>query len=234
LNARKNILLVEDDPNFGSVLKAYLEMNGFIVSWIDDGKHALKEFSSGTFDICVLDVMLPNVDGYKIAREIRELNPGIPFIYVTAKTLKEDILKGYSMGADDYITKPFDSEVMICKINAILNRATETDHDTEEEIYTLGKYIFNPTIRELSADGYRQKLSPKESDLLKLLYSHKNSILPREIALRSIWGEDGYFTTRSMDVYITKLRKYLKRDPNIEIINIHGNGFRMLVPEKGC
>ncbi len=225
----KNILLVEDDHNFGSVLKAYLEMNDFEVSWVVDGKHAVKEFSDGNFDICVLDVMLPNVDGFSIAQNIRELDSSIPFIFVTAKTLKEDILKGYSMGADDYITKPFDSEVLICKINAILGRAGKQEEEHIEKEYVIGKYIFNPIIREIKTEGYVKKLSPKESELLKLLYQHKNNILPRELALRSIWGEDGYFTTRSMDVYITKLRKYLKKDPNIEIINIHGNGFRMLI-----
>ena len=228
---KKNILLVEDDFNFGSVLKAYLEMNDFSVSWVVDGKNAIKEFSDGDFDICVLDVMLPNVDGFTIAKDIRELSPIVPFIFVTAKTLKEDILKGYSMGADDYITKPFDSEVLICKINAILSRSGNQVAEEQEEEYQIGKYSFNPIIREIKVEGFTQKLSPKESELLKLLFQHKNNILPRELALRSIWGEDSYFTTRSMDVYITKLRKYLKKDSNIEIINIHGNGFRMLITE---
>ncbi len=231
MKTKNNILLVEDDFNFGSVLKAYLEMNDFIVSWVVDGQHAVKEFSDGNFDICVLDVMLPNIDGFSIAQNIRELNASVPFIFVTAKTLKEDILKGYSMGADDYITKPFDSEVLICKINAILSRSGNQKTEEKEAEYIIGKYIFNHIIREVKTEGYVQKLSPKESDLLKLLYEHKNNILPRELALRSIWGEDSYFTTRSMDVYITKLRKYLKKDPNIEIINIHGNGFRMLITE---
>lgn len=224
-------MLVEDDFNFGSVLKAYLEMNDFSVSWVVDGKNAVKEFSDGDFDICVLDVMLPNVDGFTIAIDIRELSPIVPFIFVTAKTLKEDILKGYSMGADDYITKPFDSEVLICKINAILSRSGNQVAEEQEEEYQIGKYSFNPIIREIKVEGFTQKLSPKESELLKLLFQHKNNILPRELALRSIWGEDSYFTTRSMDVYITKLRKYLKKDSNIEIINIHGNGFRMLITE---
>lgn len=231
MNNQKNILLVEDDHNFGSVLKAYLEMNNFSVSWVVDGKNALKEFSHGEFDICVLDVMLPNVDGFTIAKNIRELNHSVPFIFVTAKTLKEDILKGFSMGADDYITKPFDSEVLICKINAILSRTGNIINEEQEEEYQIGKYVFNHIIREIKTEGHIQKLSPKESELLKLLYQHKNNILPRELALRSIWGEDSYFTTRSMDVYVTKLRKYLKMDTNIEIINIHGNGFRMLINE---
>jgi len=229
MSSSRNILLVEDDHNFGSVLKAYLEMNVFVVNWVDDGKYAVKEFSSGTFDICVLDVMLPNIDGFSIAKNIRELNQNVPFIFVTAKTLKEDILKGYSMGADDYITKPFDSEVLICKINAILSRSGNKGADSIEEEIKIGKYIYNPILREIKTKGFSQKLSPKESELLKLLNDHRNDILPRELALRSIWGEDSYFTTRSMDVYITKLRKYLKKDTRIEIINIHGNGFRLLI-----
>lgn len=206
-------------------------MNDFIVTWVVDGKFAVKEFSDGNYDICVLDVMLPKIDGFSIAKNIRELNTSVPFIFVTAKTLKEDILKGYSMGADDYITKPFDSEVLICKINAILSRSGTQANEEKKEEYIIGKYVFNQIIREIRIEGYTQKLSPKESELLKLLYQHKNDILPRELALRSIWGEDNYFTTRSMDVYITKLRKYLKKDPNIEIINIHGNGFRMLITD---
>ncbi len=206
-------------------------MNDFIVSWVVDGKYAVKEFSDGKYDICVLDVMLPNVDGFSIAQNIRELNVSVPFIFVTAKTLKEDILRGYTMGADDYITKPFDSEVLICKINAILSRSGSQKIEKQEEEYVIGKYFFNHIIREIRTEGYTQKLSPKESELLILLYQHKNNILPRELALRSIWGEDSYFTTRSMDVYITKLRKYLKKDSNIEIINIHGNGFRMLISD---
>jgi DNA-binding response OmpR family regulator len=225
------ILLVEDDHNFGSVLKAYLEMNGFLVNWVEDGKFAVKEFNSRQYDICVLDVMLPNIDGFSIAKNIRELNQNVPFIFVTAKTLKEDILKGYSMGADDYITKPFDSEVLICKINAILSRSGNKLANSVEEEIKIGKYDYNPILREIKIKGFSQKLSPKESELLKLLNDHRNDILPRELALRSIWGEDNYFTTRSMDVYITKLRKYLKSDPGIEIINIHGNGFRLLIKE---
>lgn len=228
---KAKILLVEDDQNFGSVLKSYLEMNDFSVDWVDDGKHALQSFFAGNYQLCVLDVMLPNVDGITIAKNIKELNPNIPFIFLTAKTLKEDILRGYQTGADDYLTKPFDSEVLIYKIKAILKRKGLTTQLQDENLdkFELGKYTFEYRIRTLFHEGKSIKLSPKEAELLKLLCTHKNDILLRDVALKSIWGEEGYFTTRSMDVYITKLRKYLKNDPNIEILNIHGNGFRLLI-----
>ena len=232
MKAKANIFLVEDDQNFGSVLKAYLEMNGYYVHWIDDGKDALKEFTQQTFDICLLDVMLPNLDGFSIAEGIKKLSPDIPFIFLTAKTLKQDILRGYSTGADDYVTKPFDSEVLICKVEAILFRSgTKITPEKAPEIYTLGKYAFNHDLREIRSGDKIQSLSPKESELLRLLCQHMNKVLPRELALRSIWGEESYFTTRSMDVFITKLRKYLKDDPGVEIINIHGNGFRLMIRE---
>ena len=227
------ILLVEDDRNFGSVLKSYLEINDFSVDLVDDGKHALQTFHSGNYQLCVLDIMLPNVDGITIAKNIKELNPTIPFIFLTAKTLKEDILKGYQTGADDYLTKPFDSEVLICKINAILQRNKITNQTSAQyqDRFQLGKYSFEYRVRTLFYAGNSIKLSPKEAELLKLLCIHKNDILHRDLALKSIWGEEGYFTTRSMDVYITKLRKYLKNDPTIEILNVHGNGFRLIVTD---
>ncbi|MCF8378339.1 MAG: response regulator transcription factor [Bacteroidales bacterium] len=230
MEVKAHILLVEDDQNFGSVLKAYLEMNGFTVSWIDDGKDALKAFSASLYDICILDVMLPNIDGLTIAHNIKMLNPAIPFIFLTAKTLKEDILKGYAAGADDYVTKPFDSEVLICKIDAVLTRGNDQKIlSNQVESFNIGKYTFNYNVRQLIKEGKIQKLSPKESELLKLLCQNQNTVLPREVALRSIWGEESYFTTRSMDVFITKLRKYLKEDKKIEIVNIHGNGFRLSI-----
>jgi DNA-binding response OmpR family regulator len=228
---KANIFLVEDDHNFGSVLKAYLEMNDYAVDWVKDGKHAIKQFSEGDYDICVLDVMLPNMDGFTIAENIRKLNAGVSLVFLTAKTLKQDILKGYGLGADDYITKPFDSEVLLCQINAILNRKLKTKAaKIEQEVYILGRYTFNYNLRTIYLNAKEQKLSPKEAELLRLLCQKRNNILPRDLALRSIWGDDSYFTTRSMDVFITKLRKYLKEDPSVEIINIHGNGFRLVVP----
>ena len=232
MSSKANIFLVEDDHNFGSVLMAYLEMNAYTVRWIDDGKDALREFSKGDFDICLLDVMLPHVDGFAIAGGIRKINPTIPFIFLTAKTLKEDILKGYATGADDYVTKPFDSEVLICKIEAVLARVAGREEPSSQEVHSLGDYFFNHDLREIKYKEKVRKLSPKESDLLQLLCLHRNEVLPREMALRTIWGEESYFTTRSMDVFITRLRKYLLDDPRVEIINIHGNGFRLLVREE--
>mgnify|MGYP006286760205 CR=1 FL=1 len=229
---KKNILLVEDDHNFGSVLKAYLEINEYEVTWVDDGRFAIREFNEQPFDLCVLDVMLPNVDGFTIAENIRKLNRKIPFVFLTAKTLKEDILKGYSTGADDYITKPFDSEVLLCKIEAILNRINnEPEKEITEEVYIIGRFTFNNVQRTLTSGEKEIRLSPKESELLKLLCQYKNHVLPRELALKSIWGDNTYFTTRSMDVFITKLRKYLREEERVEIMNIHGNGYRLVVPE---
>ena len=218
-----NIFLVEDDENFGSVLKSYLEMNDFKVTWIKDGAQAIHNFLQQKYDICILDIMLPNVDGFNIAKKIKELNSEIPTIFLTAKTLKEDILEGFKIGADDYITKPFDSEVLLYKIKAIIKRNQTSDPDSN--LFNIGKYKFDSELRILSFNDDSVKLSPKEGELLKMLCLHENKILDRDKALNKIWGEDGYFTARSMDVYITKLRKYLCNDQSIEIENIHGSGF---------
>ncbi|WP_320111291.1 response regulator transcription factor [Draconibacterium orientale] len=228
MTIKQHIFLVEDDLSFGAVLKSYLELNDFEVTWVDDGKYAVDKFIAGSFQICILDVMLPNIDGFTIGTEIRKFDANIPMVFLTAKTLKEDILKGYNVGADDYITKPFDTEVLLCKIQAIIKRQS-TQPVRDEFLFSIGSYSFDSKLRSISRDGEKQKLSPKEADLLKLLCQNKNELLSRETALRKIWGEDGYFTARSMDVFITKLRKYLKDDPNIEIKNIHGSGFLLEV-----
>ena len=226
MKAKKSIFFVEDDLSFGAVLKSYLEICNFFVTWLDDGKHAVSAFREGTFDLCLLDVMLPHVDGFSIGREIRSIDTKIPIIYLTAKSLKEDIITGYRLGADDYIIKPFDADVLLYKIAVVLKRSEGTISD-DNQLIQIGKYSFNPRLREIALDDVKQLLSPKESALLNLLCDHKNELLSREIALKKIWGDDGYFTTRSMDVFITKLRKYLKDDPSIEIRNIHGSGFIM-------
>jgi len=223
-----HIFLVEDDLSFGAVMKSYLELNDYQVTWVDDGKYALDKFRNGKYHICILDVMLPNVDGFTIGREIRIIDKDIPMVFLTAKALKEDILKGYNLGADDYITKPFDTEVLLCKISAIIKRQT-TNPASDEVIFTIGSYRFDSKLRQIQRNDVIQKLSPKESDLLKLLCQNQNELLPRETALRKIWGDDGYFTARSMDVFVTKLRKFLSDDPNIEIKNIHGSGFLLEV-----
>lgn len=223
------LLLVEDDRSFGAVLKSYLELSDFSVDWVDDGLLALPKFSSHKYDLVILDVMLPNVDGFTIANQIREKDTETPFIFITAKTLREDILKGYKTGADDYITKPFDSEILLFKIKAILSRGTAGNSFLTETI-KFGHFTFNPKIRTLiSSEAKSEKtLSPKESELLTMLLEQKGEVLPKSLALNSIWGDANYFTTRSMDVYIAKLRKYLSSDESIQIITIHGSGYRLV------
>jgi len=224
------ILLVEDDPNFGTVLKDYLSLNDYNVTLAKDGLEGLIMFKNDDYDLCILDVMMPRKDGFSLAKDIRATNSEVPIIFLTAKTMKEDVLKGYQAGADDYLNKPFDSEVLLYKIKAIMQRK-ETEQNIEEETFEfkIGKFEFNSKLRHLSFDGGEsQKLSPKESKLLKMLAVHKNDLMPRELALTKIWRDDNYFTSRSMDVYIAKLRKYLKGDENVEILNIHGEGFRLI------
>jgi len=226
--SKTKILLVEDDPNFGSVLKNYLELNNYEVKLCPDGFSGYEHFLSGHYDICILDVMMPRKDGFTLAKEIREKDEHIPIIFLTAKTMKDDMLKGFNVGADDYITKPFDSEVLLVKLKAILRRSADKIGDPRQKEFTIGKYHFNYDHRTIAMGTNSQKLSPKEADLLRMLCTHKNELLPRQKALREIWGDDNYFNARSMDVFITKLRKYLKDDPSLDIINIHGKGFRLL------
>ncbi len=225
---KPKLLLCEDDTNLGMVLKNYLELNDYDVTLERDGRLGLAAFQREKFDLCLLDVMMPNMDGFTLAEEIRDINPDVPLFFLSAKTMKDDIIQGYKLGADDYITKPFDSEVLLHKIKAILKRNEELHKEEVNAEFDMGKYHFNPRLRELSFDGKLITLSPKESELLKMLCEYKNDLLPREIALKKIWGSDTYFNGRSMDVYIAKLRKYLKDDPTIEIVNIHGNGFRLV------
>ena len=223
------ILLCEDDSNLGLVLKNFLELKDYDVTLERDGRLGLGAFQREKFDLCLLDVMMPNVDGFTLAEEIRDIDPDVPLFFLSAKTLKEDILQGYRLGADDYITKPFDSDVLMHKIKAIIKRNEEDHKVTDNLEFELGAYHFNPKLRELKIRDNNQVLSPKENELLKMLAEHKNDLLTRERALKKIWGSDTYFNGRSMDVYIAKLRKYLKEDSTIEIVNIHGNGFRLVV-----
>jgi DNA-binding response OmpR family regulator len=225
------ILLCEDDTNLGMVLKNYLELNDYDVILERDGRLGLAAFQREKFDICLLDVMMPHMDGFTLAEEIRDVDPDIPLFFLSAKTMKEDIIQGYKLGADDYITKPFDSEVLMHKIRAILKRNEEMNKEAENMEFDLGAFHFNPKLRELIIGDKKQTLSPKENELLRMLAEHKNDLLPREKALKKIWGSDTYFNGRSMDVYIAKLRKYLKEDEKLEIVNIHGNGFRLVEQE---
>ncbi len=228
---QKKILIVEDDFNFGNILKDYLILNDYFVVLAKNGIEGMEKFQKENFDLCILDVMMPFKDGFTLGKEIREKNEKIPLFFLSAKTLKEDVLRGFKIGADDYLTKPFDSEVLLAKIKAILNRKNFFNVP-ESDLYEfeIGKFKFNSKLRFLSyVDKEPVKLSPKENQLLRLLMLHVNDLLPRELALNKIWRDDNYFTSRSMDVYIAKLRKYLKSDSNVEILNIHGEGFRLVV-----
>lgn len=227
----KRILLVEDDPNFGSILKDYLMLNDFDVTLARNGMEGFEKFKKDNYDLCILDVMMPYKDGYTLAKEIREKNKDVPLIFLTAKSMKEDVLKGYKVGADDYLNKPFDSEVLLLKIRAIIARkSVDSKSDANQFEFSIGNFHLNSKLRFLSFKGEEPvKLSPKENELLKILAVYENDLMPRELALTKIWRDDNYFTSRSMDVYIAKLRKYLKLDPEVEILNIHGEGFRLVV-----
>lgn len=224
------IMLCEDDENLGMLLREYLQAKGFTTKLYPDGEAGYRAFTKQKFDICILDVMMPKKDGFTLAQEIRNVNSEVPIIFLTAKALKEDVLEGFKLGADDYITKPFSMEELVFRIGAILRRV-KGKKDKEITLYKIGKYTFDTQKQVLIADDKTQKLTTKESELLALLCSHINEILERNFALKSIWIDDNYFNARSMDVYITKLRKLLKDDPNIEIINIHGKGYKLIAPE---
>jgi two-component system, OmpR family, response regulator len=231
MSDKQRLLLVEDDPSFGSVLKDYLVINDFEVTHAIDGEDGLTKFKEGEYDLCILDVMMPKKDGFTLGKEIKELKSDQPIMFLTAKNMREDVLNGYKIGADDYILKPFDSEVLLYKIKAILQRNSGEEEKFEQDDFRIGRFQFNAKLRQLIYEGKSQKLSPKENELLRLLAIYKNDLMPRDIALTRIWHDDNYFTSRSMDVYIAKLRKYLKQDPAVEIVNIHGEGFRLLVQE---
>ncbi|MCB0665865.1 MAG: response regulator transcription factor [Saprospiraceae bacterium] len=234
---KQRILLVEDDQNFGDVLRSYLEMHDYDVVLETDGDAGLNAYQNDEFSLCIFDVMMPKKDGFTLAREIRAKDEDMPIIFLTAKTMKDDILQGFKIGADDYITKPFNSEELLLRIQAILKRSQQrSDANEDVKEFEIGKFHFNYPLRILTfKDGdesVQEKLSPKEAHLLKMFCVKKNDVLSRSEALTKIWGEDNYFTARSMDVFVTKLRKYLKLDPNIEIVNIHGNGFQLLVVDE--
>jgi two-component system, OmpR family, response regulator len=225
------ILLAEDDENLGVLLKEYLKARNFDAELFTNGERALRSFERNSYDICVLDVMMPVMDGFTVAKEIRKLKKDAPILFLTAKSMKEDVIEGFSIGADDYITKPFSMEELIFRIEAILRR-TKSSLLEDKQTFQLGAYFFDYEKQTLTYGDKVQKLTTKESDLLKMLCDNKNSVLERNYALKSIWIDDNYFNARSMDVYITKLRKYLKEEPGIQILNIHGKGFKLLVPKE--
>jgi len=222
------LLIVEDDPNLGLILKEYLEVKKFKADLAVNGVEGLKLFSQNEYDLCILDIMLPKKDGFTLAKEIKLLNSSASFIFLTAKSLKEDTLKGLRMGADDYITKPFSMEELLLRINAIIRRTNKGETQQSGNPAKIGFFEFDFVKQLLKSKDGELKLTSKENDLLLLLYQHKNSILDRRTALNQIWNDDTYFNARSMDVYIAKLRKYLKVDDKVEILNIHGEGFRLV------
>ena len=223
-----SVLIAEDDPNLGQILKEYLEIKGFQADLAKDGEAALKLFKSSTYDLCILDIMMPKKDGFTLAREIRITSEAVPFIFLTAKSLKEDTIEGLKIGADDYITKPFSMEELLLRIHAILRRTNSRLSKEDTSQIQIGGLILNYDHQLLIHKNERISLTSKESELLRLLNQYKNQILDRSLALKLIWNDDSYFNARSMDVYIAKLRKHLKVDPSIQIVTIHGKGFKLV------
>lgn len=227
------ILLAEDDPNLGEILKEYLELKGkFDVTLCVDGGDALRTFNRELFDLCILDVMMPKKDGFTLGKEIRKINDTVPIIFATAKGMMEDKTIAFGLGGDDYITKPFRVEELLLRINALLKRASAKESESKEPTPTtfeIGSYFFDFTSQLISRNGEQQKLSTKEAELLLMLCLKKNDVLTREEALIKIWHDDNYFNGRSMDVFLSKLRKYLKADPRVEIVNVHGKGYKLIV-----
>lgn len=223
------VLIVEDDPNLGQILSEYLEIKGLDTTLCKDGEEGLTAYLKGFFNLCILDVMMPKKDGFTLAQEIRNKDKHIPIIFLTAKSMKEDTIKGLKIGADDYITKPFSMEELLLRIKAVMRRVGNSNAiDPNSSVFQVGKYEFNNDKQQLNSGGEITKLTTKESELLKMLVVNKNKTLQRSIALKNVWGDDSYFNARSMDVYITKLRKLLKKDDSLRILTVHGEGFKLL------
>lgn len=230
---KANVLLVEDDENLGFVTKDNLEIEGFNVTWAKDGEAGFEAYCKGEFDLCIFDVMLPKKDGFQLAKEVKAVNDNMPMIFLTAKSLDPDKVEGFKIGADDYITKPFNMELLTLRVQALLKRyfSAQSNDLENKDSFKIGNYSFNYKNQELLIDSDNKHLTKKEAEMLRLLCLNKNQLLTRELALKVIWGENDYFKGRSMDVFITKLRKYLKADERIEIINVHGTGFKLQVSE---
>ncbi len=229
MEQKTKLLLAEDDENLGLLLKEYLVAKGYDADLYPDGEAAYKGFMKEHYDICILDVMMPKKDGFTLAKDIRIVNAEIPVLFLTAKNMKDDVLEGFKLGADDYITKPFSMEELIMRIEAILRRTSQEGASSSQQVFTLGRFSFDTRKQTLSQGEEAVKLTTKESELLKLLCQNANKVLERNYALKSIWIDDNYFNARSMDVYITKLRKHLKDEPSVEIINVHGKGYKLII-----
>ena len=224
---KTRLLLAEDDENLGSLLREYFQAKSYETHWLTDGEKAYNSFKKNKYEICILDIMMPRKDGFTLAREIRIIDPEVPIIFLTAKSMKDDVLEGFSIGADDYITKPFSMEELLFRIEAILRRTHGKGSQNKQMEFKIGKLRFDANKQILTLGEEQQKLTTKETELLKLLCNNANTVLERNFALKTIWVDDNYFNARSMDVYITKLRKYLKADPSVEIMNIHGKGYKL-------
>jgi len=223
---KTRVLLAEDDPNLGQILQSYLEAKGYPTRLCINGEEALNTYRNEDFDFCILDVMMPIKDGFMVAEEIRKSNNTMPILFLTAKSMQEDKLKGFEVGGDDYLTKPFSMEELLARMSAIIRRVDKKEEDTS--IFQIGSYMFDNNLHTLEKDGKTQKLTSREADLLKMLCDHKNEVLDRSVALKKIWLDDSYFNARSMDVYIAKLRKYLKDDESVQLMNVHGIGFKLV------
>ena len=228
MSSKKKILLVEDDVNLGNLLSDSLEIKNYDVVLKRNGEDAFNDFKVNKYDMCIFDVMMPKKDGFTLAKDVRRINATVPIVFLTAKALKEDTIEGLKLGADDYITKPFSMEELTLRMENIFKRLPKAEISNQNQ-FKLGKFDFDNTHRILKSDAGEVKLTTKESELLKMLAVYSDRILEREVALNAVWGSDSYFAGRSMDVYIAKLRKYLKEDPNVEILNIHGTGFKLIV-----
>ena len=227
-NEKVKVLLAEDDKNLGTILKSYLEAKGYPATLCVNGQEAFVEFNKNEYDFCIVDVMMPVKDGFTLAKEIRNIDKSVPILFLTAKSMQEDKLKGFEIGADDYLTKPFNMEELLARMEAILRRSVKEDDEPEGDTYELGKMEFNFVRQTLNMGKEEVKLTSKEAALLKLLCQNLNNVVDRSVALNKIWLDDSYFNARSMDVYITKLRKYLKMDPSVELLNVHGVGFKLV------
>lgn len=223
------VLIVEDDPNLGQILSEYLGIKGLDTTLCKDGEEGLEAYQKGTFDLCILDIMMPKKDGFTLAQDIRQRDKNIPIIFLTAKSMKEDTIKGLKIGADDYMTKPFSMEELLLRIQAVMRRVGNSIDNRDATELKIGKYVFDVNKQQLVENGVITKLTTKESALLKILLQYKNKTLQRSIALKNVWGDDSYFNARSMDVYITKLRKLLKGDDSLKILTVHGEGFKLLM-----
>ena len=230
METKIKVLIAEDDPNLGNILKTFLDVKGFDAHWSTDGEDAYNSFLKSKFELCILDVMMPIKDGFTLAKDIRKLDKKIPIIFLTAKSLQNDVIDGLEMGADDYMTKPFSIDELLLRIKAVLRRTSQSNpHEIQDNIFKIGNYVFDYLNQLLKIENQELKLTSKESELLKLLCVNANDVLDRSVALNKVWESDSYYNARSMDVYIVKLRKYLKGDPNVELINVHGKGFKLVI-----